>query len=439
MSDPVRPRAFVLLGGYRVIARNWGFLTDLDERGLRILLITSDQWRNETLAAMHTGQGPGKLLEDAAFVTGEVGIEGSFTAAVVAQTRRWQQRYDLVGVYAVGEMLVEQTGVLADALGLPGPGLRASRACRQKYLQRFYLPGWSPRAVVVAPQDRAGVDVSTVDFPAVLKPSGRRSSSGVRTVRDAAELTALLPEYPAEETLLIEEHVDGPEFSVEAVVQRGGIVFESVTHKRTTDVDTDYFVELCHTVPAPPGEHHDTLLAANREIVRALGIDAGVVHTEMRLDGTGRAVLMEVAARTPGDGIMPLYHLATGRPLEQTILRVALGDPADHPAPQRYARQVYLRHPYGTLRDVRVRWPGVAPHWVPEGQPWPAIEPGDAGDPPALRHVLVLQQRGARLGELRQSGDRVVTFLVDAPSVTELDLLEEQVSAAIDIVVESSP
>jgi hypothetical protein len=84
---------------------------------------------------------------------------------------------------------------------------------------------------------------------------------------------------------------------------------------------------------------------------------------------------MEAAARTPGDGIMPLYHLATGRPVEPAIIRIALGETAEHPAPQRYARQVYFEHECGLLRDVEVRWPGIEPVWVTEGQPWPSIEP----------------------------------------------------------------
>ena len=88
------------------------------------------------------------------------------------------------------------------------------------------------------------------------------------------------------------------------------------------------------------------------------------------------------------------------------------------------------------MQDVKLRWPGMEPQWVPEGQPWPVIAPGEADDPPALRHVIVLKERGARLGELRESGDRGVTFLIDAPTLDDLDELERQVSAAIDIIVD---
>ena len=52
---------------------------------------------------------------------------------------RWRGDFDIAGVYAVGEVLVEQAGLIADALGLPFPGLRASRTARSKVLQRWYL------------------------------------------------------------------------------------------------------------------------------------------------------------------------------------------------------------------------------------------------------------------------------------------------------------
>jgi hypothetical protein len=142
---------------------------------------------------------------------------------------------------------------------------------------------------------------------------------------------------------------------------------------------------------------------------------------------------MEVAARTPGDGIMVLYRLATGRPMEPEILRIALGEAADYPAARRYARQVYVGHRPGTLVDVKVDWPGVEPRWVNDGNPWPDIPALPADHPPALRAVLVYEARGAELGPIRSSDDRAVTFFIDAPTLAELDEIEERVRRAVTI------
>ena len=432
----MRP-AILFLGGFKVLCRNRLYLAEARRRGLAALLITSADWRDRTLAAMASPDHPAAELAAAEFVAGQVEVEGSFTAGVVGAATDLARRWDIRGVYAVGEMMVEQTGVLADALGLPAPGLRATRACRSKYLQRLLCPKWSPPVLLFPPGNRSARHGDHPGFPAVLKPASRRSSSGVRRVGSQRELDEVLPDYPVAETLLLERYVAGAEFSVEALVQGGRVLFDSVTAKATNEATSERFVELGHSVPAAPGPTTDAVLAVNRAVLARLGFADGVAHGEYRVTPDG-VVLMEIAARTPGDGILPLYHLATGEPMEPQILRIALGEPAAYPAPARVARQVYLDHRPGVLTDVRVAWPGVRPRWLSGGL-WPMPVPGRPGDPPALREVLVLAGRGAQLGPLRDSDDRAVTFLIDARTRTELDALERDVRAALEVRVAEPP
>ena len=133
-------------------------------------------------------------------------------------------------------------------------------------------------------------------------------------------------------------------------------MFASATTKET-QANGRTFVELSHSVPEPRPELCELLLAANAELLARLRFADGIAHSEWRITDDGRAVLMEIAGRTPGDGLMALYHLAAGTPLEVEILNVALGVEASYPAPRRYARQVYLEHEPGVLDDVTVNWP----------------------------------------------------------------------------------
>ncbi|MDH6110347.1 hypothetical protein P3T36_004721 [Kitasatospora sp. MAP12-15] len=430
-----RPAAFVLTGAFRVVCRNHRYLRELAARGLRILLITPESAREQALAARNDPDHPAALIDEIGFVEGELNQEGSFTAGLIARAAAWRQSYRIVGAYAVGETLVEPTGLLSDALGLPTPGLRATRACRSKYLQRWYLPEFSPVAAVVPPSERAGFDPARVPFPVVVKPTARHSSSGVATVEGPAALREQLAGYPAHETVLVEQQVIGQEYSVESLVQEGKVLFASVTRKETTESHARSFVELAHSVPSGPDGPDAVLLAANAQLLERLAFGSGIAHAEWRVDAAGQAVLMEVAARTPGDGLLALYHLATGSPLEPEIVRIALGEPAHYPEPRRWTRQVYLEHRSGVLADVLLDWPGVEPVWVGEGGIWPELAPGAAGDPAALRAVLVLKERGSLLGPLTSSDDRAVTFLIDAPSAAELDALEQRVRAALSVQV----
>ncbi|OKK04739.1 hypothetical protein AMK26_15665 [Streptomyces sp. CB03234] len=434
-ADAGRLRAFVLLGGFGVICRNPEYLEDLRDRGLRILLVTPAKWRDETLARTADPTHPASAIDDVAFVAGSMESEGTFTAEVIAHARRWRERYDIAGVYAVGEILVEQAGLVADALGLRSPGLRAGRVCRSKYLQRWYLDEWSPASTVVPASERDAFDPAGVRFPAVVKPAARHSSSGVTAVTGPDELRAALARFGPGENALVEEKVAGQEFSVEALVQDGKPVFASVTTKETTESVSSSFVELSHSVPCPLPSAVTSLLDANSRMLEALGFQDGIAHSEWRLTADGRVRLMEVAARTPGDGLLVLYHLATGEPLEKHILKVALGEPTTYPRPRRYTRQVYLDHEPGVLSGVELHWPGVEPVWVGENGMWPPIAPGRADDPPTLRGVLVLRERGSVLGPLRDSDDRAVTFFIDAAAPEELDALEQQVRTSLHVRV----
>jgi len=430
------PRAFVLTGSFLVVCRAPLYFQQLRERGLRILLVTPSSWRSVAQAAAQDPLHPSQALSDIAFVDGSVDKENSFTAGVIAAVRAWRSRYDIVGTYAVGETLVEPTGLVADGLGLPSPGLRASRACRSKYLQRWYAPELSPFSLTIPAGSRESVDVSTVRYPAVVKPASRHSSSGVTTVSGITELYEKLAEFPAHESVLVETKVVGPEFSVESLVQGGEIVFASVTRKETTESDGWTFVELSHTVPNDKEVVNTTLLMANRRLLSTLDVRDGITHAEFRVDEAGRPALMEVAARTPGDGICLLYQLATGAPLEPELVRIALGEKASYPAPARYARQVYLEHEFGELVDVTVDWPGVTAQWVGESGIWPDLKPAVMPDEPAaLRAVLVHREPGDQLTALRSSEDRSVSFFIDAATVAELDEIEQRVRAAIDIHV----
>ncbi|MFJ6748334.1 MULTISPECIES: acetyl-CoA carboxylase biotin carboxylase subunit family protein [unclassified Streptomyces] len=434
-ASPARPDAFILAGSFLVVCRAPQYLQELTRRGLKVLVITPAAWREEALRALKEPDHPAHAVDEFAFIDGSVGQEGSYVPGAVAAARGWRETYRIVGAYAVGETQVEPTGLLADALGVPSPGLRASRACRSKYLQRWYLPEFSPASLIVTGGERAAVDADAVPYPAVVKPSGRHSSSGVETVEGPEALRALLETYPEQETVLIEEKIIGQEFSVESLVQNGEIVFASATRKDTTDSHAQTFVELAHTVPNDRPEADPALLDANRRMLAGLGFENGITHSEWRLDAVGRVHLMEVAARTPGDGLCVLYELATGRPLEPEIMRIALGEPASYPKPARVARQVYLEHVPGVLEDVTVLGHDLEPAWVGEGGLWPRIEPGAPGDPATLRAVLVHQDRGARLGPLRSSEDRVASFLIDAPTVAELDALEARVREAVTVHV----
>jgi hypothetical protein len=367
-------------------------------------------------------------------------LAGDEHERIVEQVLAWRNGgYRIRGVLALGEDFVTAGGLVADLLDLASPGLRAARVCRDKLLQRRYLARWSPRSWLLAGPDRDARAAAWQDFPAVLKPTGREASSGVRRVDDPDQLRAALPDYVADEPLLLEQLVAGHEISVETLVQGGRVIYAEPTGKRTNERGGVYFVEMGHSVPDPAldAASRAAALATNAEILARLSFQDGVAHAEYRITPEGRVYLMEVAARAAGDSILTLHQLATGAPMDEAMLAIALGEPASYPTPRRYARQVYLEHAPGVLLDVSVGDLDAELTWLPEKWMWPAVRPRAAADPPAVHMVVAGRARGAELVEIRQSADRSVMYVIDGATPAELNALEACCTGAIRLDVKA--
>ncbi len=417
-----RPPALILLGGLAV-AWNQRFLDAAQARDLAVLIVDApSQHAGELLEGW---PGTGHALAAVAEIRLAPAAD---VAGIVDQSAAWARRYLIRGVCSLREDYVEPAAVVADLLDLPSPGLRAARVCRNKYLQRQYLAPISPASTLVEAGRRNDAAAGWTTFPAVVKPVGRSASSGVRLVADGAELRGCLGDYPPGETLLIEARVDGQEYSVESLSRDGAVRHLGLTRKRTTEKHTEFFVEMGHTTPPPDlsDTEHRQLAATHAAVLDRLRLRTGIAHAEYRLTADGRAVLMEVAVRPPGDSIMALHWLASGAPLEDALVALAVGEDVSHPGYRRFARQVYLEHRPGVLAGLAVASRlGVTPTWFDPSEVRAQVTScGSADAPPALRCVVGLRPPGTRLPPLRESGDRAAMFVVDAPTADGLDAME---------------
>ncbi|HSV64852.1 MAG TPA: ATP-grasp domain-containing protein [Mycobacteriales bacterium] len=421
--------AVLLLGGLSV-AWNQRYLDAAHARGLAVLVADAPGPHVAPLLAGWPASRP--LAEVAELPPGDV-------AGIVDRAATWSARYDIRGVCCLREEYVEATAWVADLLALPAPGLRAARVCRNKYLQRRYLAAWSPAAELVGPDRRADAVQEWTRFPLVVKPVGRLASSGVRLVSGSWELRDCFADYGADEVLLFEERLLGQEYSVESLSQSGQLRYTEVTEKRTTEHGSAYFVEMGHTTPAPGlvATDRTALLAAHEAVLARLGFGTGMAHAEYRLTGDGAVRLIEIAVRPPGDSILALHWLATGTPLEDALVGLAVGEPVAIPTARRYARQVYLPHDAGVLDGLTVDPAlGVRPLWFSPAEVRAQVAAaGAAGDPPALRCVMALKPAGTPLAPIRESGDRAAMFVLDAATPAELDELEARCRAAITVRV----
>jgi biotin carboxylase len=269
------------------------------------------------------------------------------------------------GVLTWGDLGVELTARIAERLGLPGLSPGVARRARHKVEMKAAAAGLVGRnAPVTGPADLEPA-LAAVGFPAVLKPAAAAGSFGIFEVRDAVEartaydrLAALLPGVPvpwrggAAGELILDEYLDGPEFSVEGWVAGGVVTVAGITDKTTTD---PYHLELRHVFPsaaAPAAQ--DAIRAGTDRVLRAIGLDHCAFHLECKLTSRGFR-LIEVAGRPGGDYIAShLVPLATGIDLHAACIQIACGQQPPAPAPDGLAAGVHF-----LLADRPGRFAGV--------------------------------------------------------------------------------
>jgi biotin carboxylase len=122
---------------------------------------------------------------------------------------------------------------------------------------------------------------------------------------------------------LLEEYMDGEEVSVEAWTLDGKTTVLGITDKSLTGFP--YFIEDGHMFPADLDEQQaqaieDYLVA----VLRAVGHDHGVSHTEIKLTAQGLRVV-EINSRPAGNFIAELIEHVTGFNLLDIHINLALG------------------------------------------------------------------------------------------------------------------
>lgn len=165
-------------------------------------------------------------------------------------------------------------------------------------------------------------------FPVIVKPRDNSGSRGVKLCRSKEELETSMNEaleVSKLDTVLVEEFIEGPEYSIEGLHHDGKSEVIQFTEKKTTEFP--YNVELGHIQPAKISEENQQKI---REIVAKIGsalhFENCPSHTELKINERGIFVI-ETSPRLGGDYITStLTPLSTGVNLEDELLKISLGE-----------------------------------------------------------------------------------------------------------------
>lgn len=250
-------------------------------------------------------------------------------------------RFD--GIVAIGDAPTMTAAMAAEQLGLRFHPPAAVEACKNKWVAR---ERWSAAGMRVPWYKRVPADesprelVPEVPFPCVLKPLGLSASRGVIRANVGSEFVAafrrigeLLSEADvqlhrdaATPWIQIESYIPGQEFALEGLVTNG-VVKVLALFDKPDPLEGPYFEETIYVTPSRiPDEQQQAIFATTQQAVTALGQSDGPIHAEMRLNDEG-VWMLEIAARPIGGLCAKALRFGEQRmPLEELIVRHALGE-----------------------------------------------------------------------------------------------------------------
>ena len=224
-------------------------------------------------------------------------------------------------IHPCSEVSMNVMGRLNDELGLSGITREQAVCATNKHLMRCaFEKGNAP-----SPKSMCFSDIETAWKPfsaefssdCILKPSRNSGSRGIAKIskniekKEFDELFEIAKSESRDKSVMLEQFIEGPEFSIEIIVWNNHINVLTVTDKKTTGAP--HFVELGHNQPSVyPSEIVRTIENAAKSGVKALGVNNCACHAEVKVQD-GKVYIMEIGARLGGDFISTeLTHLSTG-------------------------------------------------------------------------------------------------------------------------------
>lgn len=196
----------------------------------------------------------------------------------------------------------------AKKCGLPSHSVESAAAASDKVKMREIFAASSvpsPKFIVVYGSriKEAGKMLSAagISFPVVAKPADNMGARGCKKVSSGRDLLPALEEavsFSRSGRAVVEEFMDGPEFSLEALVFDGKFYETGFADRHI--FFPPYFIETGHTIPSGlPGEQKKAAWEVFKSGVAALGLDYGAVKGDIKITAEGPMV-GEIAGRLSG-------------------------------------------------------------------------------------------------------------------------------------------
>ncbi len=308
-----------------------------------------------------------------AWAVGDVGERTAdfFYPISIVEKDRILEKCQEIGIDGIcsiaSDLAMVAVNYVADKMRLTGNTLTCTLKSTNKFAMRnalFEKGVPSPRYLLV--DDSTNLSDMNLDFPVIVKPTDRSGSRGVTKLTGKSGMISAVTsarDVSFEKKAIIEEFVQGKEYSVECISFHGKHKLLAITEKFTTG--SPNFIETGHFEPATLDRRvYNSVEQVVYSALDALEIVNGASHSEIMIQNDGTIKVVEIGGRMGGDCIgSSLVELTTGINFVHSVIDVALGKEPELDSEKKNAaagiKFIFSQRDVDYCRSVCEKYPGL--------------------------------------------------------------------------------
>lgn len=223
--------------------------------------------------------------------------------------------------------------MMAEEFGLNHFSCHAIKHMKNKIISREITSQseYSPRFMAISAKPSLAEIEPVIQFayPFIIKSPNSTGSADVFKIHNQHELNyylRLLGKNHPNESILVEEMLEGPQYLVEVLVHEKNVLIAAIIAQEVTFYQR--FIITGYNLLLELPEELQNLPAAVTDIAKNHGMESGACHLEMRLVN-GQWKLIEINPRISGGAMNKLIKLGFGIDLVEETIKMTLGEEPD--------------------------------------------------------------------------------------------------------------
>jgi biotin carboxylase/putative N-acetylmannosamine-6-phosphate epimerase len=383
------------------------------------IIETAKSMKLKVVVADMNPDSAGFKIADEKIIMSTKDIEG-----MVREAKKFTEKAPIHSVITAGTDASMTVSAVANALGLLGIRYVDAEACSNKVKMRKRLKEHGvpiPEFAAVWSIQDARDALDFLKFPLVMKPSDNMGARGVIKVNNLEELHLAFKhskKFSPTGEMILEEYMQGPEVSVDAVSINGKIKMTGIADRIIER--EPYFIEVGHSMPSSLSK--ETLQEVEKVMtagMKALGIHIGVGKGDIKITKSGVKV-GEIAARLSG-GFMSAYTYpySTGINLNQAAIEISFGEEPE---------SLVEKYNLVSIERAILSSPGkiISISGLEE-----------ASDLPGVNHIFMQSQVGDIINEPTNNIEKCGHVIITSETLNEAEAIFEKVKSKIVIETDS--